>query len=57
MGPPPTDALIQIREVTKTYRRGSEKIEVLHGIDLDIPAGTSWLSWARPGRARPRCST
>jgi putative ABC transport system ATP-binding protein len=39
MGPPPTDALIQIREVTKTYRRGSEKIEVLHGIDLDIPRG------------------
>ena len=39
MGPPPTDALIQIRGVTKTYRRGSEKIEVLHGIDLDIPRG------------------
>jgi putative ABC transport system ATP-binding protein len=39
MGPPPTDALVQIRGVTKTYRRGSEKIEVLHGIDLDIARG------------------
>ena len=29
-------ALIEIRGVTKTYRRGRESIEVLHGIDLDI---------------------
>ena len=34
-GPP----IIQIRRVTKTYQRGGEKIEVLHGIDLDIVAG------------------
>jgi putative ABC transport system ATP-binding protein len=32
-------ALVEIRDVTKTYRRGSETIEVLHGIDLDIPRG------------------
>ena len=32
-------ALIQIRGVTKTYRRGSETIEVLHGIDLDLARG------------------
>ena len=31
--------LIQLRGVTKTYRRGSETIEVLHGVDLDIPRG------------------
>jgi putative ABC transport system ATP-binding protein len=31
--------LIEIRGVTKVYRRGSESVEVLHGIDLDIPAG------------------
>jgi putative ABC transport system ATP-binding protein len=31
--------LIQIRRVTKHYRRGGETIEVLHGIDLDIPRG------------------
>ncbi|MGH7334524.1 MAG: ABC transporter ATP-binding protein [Candidatus Rokuibacteriota bacterium] len=35
VGPP----IIQTRDVTKTYQRGGEKIEVLHGIDLDIPAG------------------
>jgi len=31
--------LVEIRGVTKTYRRGSEKIEVLHGVNLDIPRG------------------
>ena len=32
-------ALVEIRDVTKTYRRGGETIEVLHGLDLDIPRG------------------
>ncbi len=32
-------ALVEIRSVTKSYRRGGETIEVLHGIDLDIPRG------------------
>jgi putative ABC transport system ATP-binding protein len=32
-------ALIEIRAVTKIYRRGGERIEVLHGVDLDIPRG------------------
>jgi putative ABC transport system ATP-binding protein len=32
-------ALIEIRGVTKTYRRGGEAIEVLHGVDLDISRG------------------
>jgi putative ABC transport system ATP-binding protein len=32
-------SLVEIRGVTKTYRRGSERIEVLHGVDLDIPPG------------------
>jgi putative ABC transport system ATP-binding protein len=31
--------LVEIRGVTKIYRRGAETIEVLHGIDLDIPRG------------------
>ena len=31
--------LVEIRGVTKVYRRGPERIEVLHGIDLDIPTG------------------
>jgi putative ABC transport system ATP-binding protein len=33
------NVLVAIRGVTKTYRRGAETIEVLHGIDLDIPRG------------------
>jgi putative ABC transport system ATP-binding protein len=33
------NVLVEIRGVTKTYRRGGERIEVLHGIDLDIPRG------------------
>jgi len=33
------NVLVEIRRVSKTYRRGGESIEVLHGIDLDIPRG------------------
>jgi putative ABC transport system ATP-binding protein len=32
-------ALIEIRGVTKDYQRGKQKVEVLHGIDLDIAKG------------------
>jgi putative ABC transport system ATP-binding protein len=31
--------LVQIRGLTKIYRRGRERVEALHGIDLDIPEG------------------
>ena len=31
--------LVEIRGVTKSYQRGRERIEVLHGVDLDIPEG------------------
>jgi putative ABC transport system ATP-binding protein len=31
--------LVQVRALTKSYRRGGETIEVLHGVDLDIPRG------------------
>src|SRR5438128_9100167 len=31
--------LVEIRGLTKTYVRGHEKIEALHGINLDIPRG------------------
>jgi putative ABC transport system ATP-binding protein len=31
--------LVSIRNLSKTYQRGPEKVEVLHGIDLDIPQG------------------
>ena len=32
-------SLVSIRHLTKTYQRGPEKIEVLHGINLDIAQG------------------
>ncbi|WP_395793327.1 ABC transporter ATP-binding protein [Aquimonas sp.] len=31
--------LVQIRQLTKVYVRGSQRVEVLHGIDLDIAQG------------------
>ena len=31
--------LVSLRNITKTYQRGPEKVQVLHGIDLDIQAG------------------
>ena len=31
--------LVSLRNLSKTYKRGPEKIEVLHGIDLDIDKG------------------
>ncbi|RDZ27333.1 ABC transporter ATP-binding protein [Lysobacter silvisoli] len=33
------DTLVSIRNLKKTYQRGPEKVEVLHGIDLEIPKG------------------
>jgi putative ABC transport system ATP-binding protein len=33
------DTLVTLRGLTKTYTRGPEKVQVLHGIDLDIPNG------------------
>ena len=32
-------SLVSIRNVTKTYQRGPEKVQVLHGIHLDIQRG------------------
>jgi putative ABC transport system ATP-binding protein len=31
--------MVQVHEVTKVYERGRQKIEVLHGLTLDIPKG------------------
>ncbi len=32
-------SLVIIRNLHKTYQRGPEKVDVLHGLDLDIPGG------------------
>ena len=34
-----SEALVQIRDLSKHYRRGKQTVEVLHGIELDIPRG------------------
>ena len=34
-----TEALIQIKNVSRTFRRGSEKIHVLAGLDLEVQRG------------------
>src|SRR5436190_18978131 len=33
------DSLVRVREVHKHFTRGSERIEVLKGVNLDIPQG------------------
>ena len=44
--------LVRIRDVHKYYSRGSERIDVLKGVSLDIPAG-DFLAWlqANPNSA------
>ena len=34
-----TESLVEIRGLSKTYRRGSETLSVLDGLDLDVPRG------------------
>ena len=33
------DVLVQVRDLHKEFRRGSERIDVLQGVTLDLPAG------------------
>src|SRR5215469_1065501 len=34
-----SEPMVQVRNVTKVYERGKQKIEVLHGLTLEIPKG------------------
>ena len=34
-----SEPMVQVRNVTKVYERGKQKVEVLHGLTLDIPQG------------------
>jgi putative ABC transport system ATP-binding protein len=34
-----SDAMVRVRDVHKSYERGKQKVEVLHGLTLDIPKG------------------
>jgi putative ABC transport system ATP-binding protein len=39
MNAPMSEPMVALREVTKVYTRGAQRVEVLHGISLDIPQG------------------
>jgi putative ABC transport system ATP-binding protein len=32
-----TESMVEVRNVTKVYERGKQKVEVLHGLNLEIP--------------------
>jgi putative ABC transport system ATP-binding protein len=34
-----TDALVQVRDVHKVYHRGSERLDILSGLSLEVPKG------------------
>ena len=34
-----SESMVEVRNVTKLYERGKQKVEVLHGLSLDIPKG------------------
>src|SRR6478609_4135371 len=34
-----SESMVQVRNVTKVYERGKQKVEVLHNLTLDIPKG------------------
>ena len=34
-----TESMVEVRNVTKVYERGKQKVEVLHGLTLEIPKG------------------
>jgi putative ABC transport system ATP-binding protein len=36
---PTSDSLVLVSEVHKVFRRGSERIDVLHGLNLNVPPG------------------
>ena len=41
-----SESMVQIRSVTKVYERGKQKVEVLHGLSLEIPKG-DFVAWAQ----------
>jgi putative ABC transport system ATP-binding protein len=34
-----SESMVQVHNVTKVYERGKQKVEVLHGLTIDIPQG------------------
>ena len=38
--------IVVVKNVVKSYRKGREAVEVLHGLDLEIDDGEFSLKWA-----------
>ena len=45
------EALVRCKDLHKIYKRGSESIDVLQGVDLDIPQG-EFVALMGPSPAR-----
>jgi len=48
----PTETLIELRNVTKYYRRKSERVEVLERLDLTVPRGDFLALMAPSGKGK-----
>jgi putative ABC transport system ATP-binding protein len=47
-------ALIEARDLTKTYTMGDQTVHALRGVSLDIEAGGFLAIWGRQARAKAR---
>lgn len=47
--------IVEIRNLYKSYRRGTQILPVLKDISLDIEQGEFLAQWAHRGPARPPC--
>jgi len=47
------EALVQVSDVHKVFRRGEERIEVLNGLNLEVAKGEFLALMGPLGRARP----
>ena len=49
-----TNPLVRVNNVHKSFTRGNERIDVLKGVNLDIPSGDFLALMVRFGRPAPR---
>src|ERR1700730_5558293 len=44
--------LVRVHDVHKVFRRGNERLDILHGLDLEIPAGDFLALMGPPGSGK-----
>jgi putative ABC transport system ATP-binding protein len=52
-----SESMVEIRSVTKAYERGKQKVEVLHGLSLEIPKGDFVALMGPSGSGKTHFST